>query len=422
MKTEVSIEKGCKRIVNFELEKSEFDKYRKVSFDKFKKTAKVDGFRPGKVPESMLRNKYAASIEAEAVNEAVNSSYREYLLENKIYPLTDPVIESVDAEKDELKFTASFEVYPEFELKEHTGVTVEQEKITASDKEIEDAVNKLLDSHSSSKETDSVVADGHIVEVSIKPVGQNNAEWEKQTVEIGKNPDDTLDKQFIGLKKGDVKTINLGAEGENSPAYKFEIRIDRVGEKVLPEFNDEFAKTYDSKFSTAEELRIDITESIQKGKQKEQENAAFDKIAAKIIEAHDNFEVPPSVLNRYLDDIVTNTQKQYGKNLDREMIKNIYGQNAGLSLKWEYIRHKIIEEMNFSVEDKEIEERMEEIAKDSSIGIDKVKKYYSGKEKTAMLKQDILEKKIRKYILENNTVNLVDKPEEKEEKTTTPEE
>jgi FKBP-type peptidyl-prolyl cis-trans isomerase (trigger factor) len=114
---------------------------------------------------------------------------------------------------------------------------------------------------------------------------------------------------------------------------------------------------------------------------------------------------------------VTNTQKQYGKNLDREMIKNIYGQNAGLSLKWEYIRHKIIEEKNFSVEDKEIEERMEEIAKDSSIGIDKVKKYYSGKEKTAMLKQDILEKKIRKFILENNTVKLVDEPEEKEEKT-----
>ncbi|MBN2858207.1 MAG: trigger factor [Candidatus Delongbacteria bacterium] len=422
MKTEASIEKGFKKTVKFELEKEEFDKYRKTSFDKFKKTAKVDGFRPGKVPESMLRSKFSASIEAEAVNEAVNSSYREYLIENKIYPLNDPVIESVDTEEDELKFTASFEVYPEFELKDHTGITVEQEKITASEKEIDGEINKILDAHSSSKETDSAVADGHIVNVSIKPVGQNNAEWEEQVVEIGKNPDDTLDKQFIGLKKGDVKTINLGAEGEDSPAYKFEVRIDRVGEKVLPEFNDEFAKTLDSKFSTAGELRNDIEEKIRSGKQKEQDNAAFDKIAAKIIEAHDNFEVPPSVLNNYLEDIVTNTQKQYGKNLDREMIKNIYGQNAALSLKWEYIRHKLIEEKNFSVEDNEIEERMEEIARDSSIGIDKVKKYYSGKEKTAMLKQDILEKKVRKYILENNTVNLIDKPEEKEEDKTSPEE
>ena len=417
MKTEASIEKGYRKTVKFELEKEEFDKYRKISFDKFKKTAKVDGFRPGKVPESMLKSKFAASIEAESINEAVNSSYREYLIENKIYPLSDPVIESVNTEDDMLIFTAQLEVYPEFELKDHTGITVEQEKITASENEIDDEINKILDAHSSSKETDSAVADGHIVNVSIKPVSQNNAEWEEQVVEIGKNPDDTLDKQFIGLKKGDVKTIDLNKDGSGSPAYKFEVRIDRVGEKVLPEFNDEFAKTLDSKYSSAEELRTEIAERIRNGKQKEQDNAAFDKIAAKIIEAHDNFEVPPSVLNKYLDDIVTNTQKQYGKNLDREMIRNIYGQNAGLSLKWEYIRHKMIEEKNFSVEDKEIEERMEEIAKDSSIGIDKVKKYYSGKEKTAMLKQDILEKKIRKYILENNTVNLVDKPEEKEEKT-----
>ncbi|MFA6652843.1 MAG: trigger factor family protein, partial [Candidatus Delongbacteria bacterium] len=86
MKTESKIENGYKKTVSFEIDGSELDKYRKASFEKFRKTAKIDGFRPGKVPESMLRTKFATGIEAEAVNEAVNSSYREYLIENNIYP------------------------------------------------------------------------------------------------------------------------------------------------------------------------------------------------------------------------------------------------------------------------------------------------------------------------------------------------
>ncbi|MFO7810142.1 MAG: trigger factor family protein, partial [Candidatus Delongbacteria bacterium] len=171
MKIDATTEKGFKRIVNFELEESELDKHRKSAFNKIRKTAKIDGFRPGKAPESLIKKRYGASIESDALTEAANGLIREYLVENKIYPLSEPVINSVNNEGDILKLNVSFEIYPEFELGDFTGLTVEKEKFTITDKDIEEEIAQLLEKHSSSKEVSEPVSDGHIVEVSIKQAG-----------------------------------------------------------------------------------------------------------------------------------------------------------------------------------------------------------------------------------------------------------
>jgi trigger factor len=404
MRIESTNERGCKKIVSFELDGTELDKYRKLSFDKFRKTAKIDGFRPGKVPESMLRTKFASGIEAEAVNEAINSSYREFLIENKIYPLSDPVIENIDKKDELLTFTATLEIFPEFELKAYSGYTIEQNSSSVTDKDVEDSIAHLLDTYASSKETDEAVKIGHIADISIKPANQNSAEWEKQTVEIGKNEDDKLDAQFVGMKKGEIRTVNLDHSGKSDKNLDFEVRIDKISEKILPELDNEFVKRYDPALNDIEGLKKDVRNKLEKNRLANEEREVFDKTAKKIVDAHDNFDVPPSILSKYLDDVVTNAQKQYGRNIDREMIKNVYRANSEVSLKWEYIRHKIIEAENLSVTDEDIKNRLDEIANESSIDIGKVEKYYSSKEKKQMLKDDLIDKKLRKLLLEKNNI------------------
>ena len=408
MKTESKTEKGYKKNVNFEIDGSELDKYRKTSFENFRKTAKVDGFRPGKVPESMLRTKFAAGIEAEAINEAVNSSYREYLIENKIYPLSEPVIENIDKKDDSLTFTAVLEVFPEFELKNYSDITVEQNITGITDKEIEESINHLLDTYSSEKETDEPVKKGHVVNISMRSSG---TEWQKQTVEIGKNENEKIDEQFTGMKKGESKIIKV----DDNTEHDIEVRIDKINDKILPELNDEFVKRYDPAIEGVEGLRKDVRNKLEKNRELNESREIFDKLAKKIVDEHDNFDVPPTILNRYLDDLVENASKQYGKGIDREMIKNIYGQNAEVSLKWEYIRHKIFENEKITVSDEDIKTRLEEIAKENSIDFEKVEKYYSPKDKKQMLKDDLLDKKMRNIILAKNKVNYVEPSKEQNE-------
>ncbi len=414
MKTESKNERGYKKTVSFKIDAAELDKYRKASFDKFRKTAKIDGFRPGKVPENMLRTRFAAGIEAEAVNEAINSSYREYLIENNIYPLSEPVIENVDKKDEALTFTAILETFPEFELNNYTDFSIEQNITTISDKDVQDSIDHLLDTYASSKETSEPVKKGHIAEISIRPAGNENTEWEKQTVEIGKNETEKLDEQFTGMNKGEIKIVNLDQSGKNDKNLDFEVRIDKISEKILPELNDEFVKRYDPKISGVDGLRQDIREKLEKNRQLTESREIFDKLAKKIVDAHDQFDVPPTILSKYLDDVAVNAQKQYGKNIDREMIKNMYRQNAEVSLKWEYIRHKIIDTEKLSVTDEDIKNRLEEISKENSIDFEKVEKYYSPKDKKQMLRDDLLDKKLRDRLLEKNKVSFVEAEKQKE--------
>ncbi|MDY0018206.1 MAG: trigger factor [Candidatus Delongbacteria bacterium] len=408
MKTESKIENGYKKTVSFEIDGTELDKYRKTSFEKFRKTAKIDGFRPGKVPESMLRTKFATGIEAEAVNEAVNSSYREYLIENNIYPLSEPVIDNIDKKDDSLTFTAVLEIFPEFELKKYSDLTVEQNITKLTDKEVEDSLNHLLDTYSSEKETDEPVKKGHVVNISIRSSG---SDWQKQTVEIGKNENEKIDEQFIGMTKGESKTVKV----DEKPEHDIEVRIDKVSEKILPELNDEFVKRYDPAIEGVEGLRKNVRNRLEKNRELNESREIFDKLAKKIVDEHDNFDVPPTILNRYIDDLVENARKQYGKGIDREMMKNIYGQNAEVSLKWEYIRHKIVENENITVSDEDVKIRLEEIAKENSVDIEKVEKYYSPKEKKQMLKDDLLDKKMRDILLAKNKVSFVEPSKEQKE-------
>ncbi len=417
MKIESKNERGYKKIVSFEIDGSELDKYRKISFDKFRKTAKIDGFRPGKVPDSMLRSKFAHGIEAEAVNEAINSSYREFLIENKIYPLTDPVIDNIDKKDDMLTFTATLEVFPEFELKDYAGHTVEQTVSDVTDEDVEDSVKRLLETYASSKETDEPVKKGCIADISIKPANVQNSEWEKQTVEIGLNENEKIDEQIIGMKKSEIRTINLDMSGKSESNMDFEVRIDKISDKILPELNDDFVKRYDPSLNGIDGLKQSVRDRLENNRKANDQREIFDKLAKKIVDAHDNFDVPPSILSKYLDDVVTNAQKQYGKNIEKKMIRNVYRANAELSLKWEYIRHKIIDAENLTVTEDDIRSRFGEISKENSIDIEKVEKYYSPKEKKQMLKDDLLDKKLREKVLEKNSVVYA----EPESKSTTQE-
>ncbi|MDA3838796.1 MAG: trigger factor [Candidatus Delongbacteria bacterium] len=411
MKTESTVEKGYSLIINFELSADELKEYKDVAFKKFRSTAKVDGFRKGKVPASIIKTRYTANIEIDAINEAINTSYSNYLQENKIYPLADPVIEDIDQKDEALKFSAKIEINPEFELLDYTGMEIEYTKVNVTDEEIEQEIGKLLDKHASQKETVEPIKKGSIVDIKIKPTGDENAEWETKTIEVGIT-NDQIDQELEGMTKGETKTVKFNLPEQPDQSLNFDVMADKVYDKILPELNDEFAKTYDKKYKTLEDLRKAVKEDVTKSKTNQNENAIYDKFAKNIIDKHESFEVPPSILDGYLNNLVDNAIKQYGPGMDRKMLEGIYKENAAVSLKWEYIRRKIIEKENITVEDTDIDEKYKKITEESSIDIEKVKQYYSPKEKQQMLRDDILDKKVRNFIKANNKVKLVDEIKE----------
>jgi len=411
MKTEETLIKSYQKKVVFEVAAEEMKKYYDKAFAKIKKTASINGFRKGKAPASLLLRSYGRSIEMEAIDMAINESYRNYLMEKRITPLSQAQIENVDAYKadENFKFTAILEIHPDIKLKEeiYSDLEVEQLKVKVTDEEIAATEKKLLDDYSTVKPSEEAIKTGSIVKIELKPVKSDN--WEEKTITVGeKAEEEKMDKQLIGLKKGEEKTISFeDAEGKT---VELNVKIKEVSEKETPELNDEFVKNLDAKFTSVEIFKAEMKKNILEQKEKNSENGMFNSLVTKIVANYEGLEVPPTILDSYLNDVVASTKKQFGDaaGIDDEMLKNIYRESATQSLKWEYLKQAIIRDNKLEVKEEAIENKLKEIAEKNNMDVKEIKAFYKSREHKNMLIAEIMEENIREFLKSKNTIKFVD--------------
>jgi len=436
MKTEITNVKSYEKKISFEISIEDMAKTEDKTFKKIRKTAKIDGFRPGKAPANVVKAKYANMIHGDTIESSISEAYSTFMSENReVYPISQPKIEDINYNKGEaLTFSAIIEVYPEFELKDFSGIEGEKLKVKVEDSELEDAVMKVRRDFGSSKSVDDEIKKGSLVKIKIKQKDMPDTSFEEKDITVGQKEEDEIDNHVIGMKKGEAKTIPFTqkVEGEEDKTTELDVKIIDVLEETLPEFTDEFVKTVDKKIESAADFKEKLSAQIFDQKKNQSEAQLMDKIIQEIVLKHDNFDVPPSVLNKYIDDVVENAKKQYGDiGIDPETLRGFYQESAGLSLKWEYIKHKVVESQKLSVTDEDVEAKFKDISEKLKMDLEKVKGYYGGQEKLEMFKRDLLETKIKDYVFsiskltevekltvekpeENSTVDSSDKVEEAE--------
>ena len=409
MKTEITSIKSYEKKVSFEISAEDMEKTEQKTFQKIRKTAKIDGFRQGKAPVNVVRKKYDNMIHGETIEVTISDAYSEFMAANKeIYPLSQPKIEDISYNKGEaLTFSAIIEVYPEFELKDFAGIKGEKLIVKVEDNELEDAITKIRRDYGSSKSVDEEIKTGSIAKIKVKQKDMPDSSFEEKDIVVGAKKEDEIDTHVLGMKKGEEKIIPFTHEGKTT---ELDVRIIDVLEEILPEFTDEFVKTVDKKIESAAAFKEKIKLNIFDQKNNQAEAQLMDKIIQEIVKKHDNFEVPPTVLNKYIDDIVENAKKQYGDiGIDPATLRGFYQENATLSLKWEYIKHKIVEANKLTVGEEDVNNKFNEIAEKLKMDIEKVKGYYGGQEKLDMFKRDILEEKIKNYVFSISNLTEVEK-------------
>ncbi len=408
MKTEITMLKTYQKQISITVTSDEMKTYGDKVFGKIRKDAKIDGFRKGKAPDHMLKKVFAGRIEGQTIDEAIDGSFRESLRENKIMPLTQGELKDFKKHDDgSISFDIVVEVNPEFELKQCTGFEVEQLIATATEKEIEDVVFKYKQQYGSTKVVDSEVKEGNTVSVSIKPDTKADVDWEDSEVFIKDDESDYLGKEIIGLKKGDEKKVT---QTIGDKEHSLIVRVNEVKENIYPEVNDEFVRSLDKKFENVEMFRKSIEDDILEHKNRHAENEMFNKLISKIVAAHDNFEVPPSIAEMTITDQVEKIKQQYGSaGVEESILRSLYQERVELSLKWEYIKRKLELKENITIEDGDIDNEIQRIADKSGIDTKKVKAYYNKEEKMQMLTSQLLDDKVRSFLKENNNIKMVEK-------------
>ncbi len=321
MKATVTSPESWKKIIEVEIPVEDIAAQVDKKVAKYSREASVPGFRKGKVPTTLIRTRFGDSIRGEVVEKLMNNAYRDACIENKINPVSDPVIENVKAEGDApITFTATVEIDPEIVVADYKNLNVTVAIETTEDKDVEDALAAIADQYSTLAPAEGVATEGQVVTIAYSDV---TVEGETlpgflpapQMVEVGKAPVAELNDALKGMAVGETKTVSLTypadfriEEVAGKPG-EFTFAVTAIQNKTQADLTDEYVKEK-LNFESLEALKAAIRADIEKHKEEAGKNKAFDEAIDKILEKND-FAVPPARVSHYISHIMKDEARYY---------------------------------------------------------------------------------------------------------------
>ena len=301
---------GCKHSVEISIPVQEVELEISRATEGTQKRARLRGFRPGKAPASIVRKEFSESIRQQVL-EALIPKYLDKRLEDEnLKAVGTPDIKDVHFHDGEpLRFTAEFEVVPEFELGDYRGVEVPYHDPEVSDEDVDKRINEFREQKAQFVNLDPrPIQDGDFAVLSLESIGGLEDEpirQDEMVIELGGA--DTLPgftENLRGTSPGDDKEFEVAYPEEyGSPrvagkTVKFHATVKGLRRKDLPEVNDEFAQELGD-YRNVEELREAVRKAIFATREREAQLTAKNAIIDKLVDAHD-FPVPEAFVERQI--------------------------------------------------------------------------------------------------------------------------
>jgi len=335
----------------------------------YSKKAQIKGFRPGKVPAGMIRKMYGKSLLVDAINKLLHESVNNYIKENKIKILGEPLPEQVenidwDSQK-EFDFSYELGLLPDFELNLGETASVEGYKVEVDDETINEAYEHMQRQFGKTESPETAEAkdyvfgelkqvDGDFKTNTLLPLNKLKANLE---LFIGKKKDDVITFNLMEAFGNDVNAIaNVTGAGKEKAAEltgTFEFKIDNISRtEAAPIDQDFFDKIFGKEaVNSREEFDAKVKETIEENYKAESEKVLNHKIVDKLVN-ETNIEVPREFMKKWL--LTANE----GKLTAEQIEENI--ENYERELKWSMIRNKVVEENGLKVSNEEVVNRTKE--------------------------------------------------------------
>lgn len=421
---EVSVEtlSGLERrlTVGVPAETIEADLNRKLQ--ELSKTVKINGFRPGKVPAREVKRRYGKQLRQEILGDIIRDTFGQAVDQENLNPAGSPNIETKnDKAGESFEYTATFEVFPEIELKGLDGVKVEKlvAEITADD--IDNMIANILQQHKSWETADRAAAlDDQVI---IDFVGTKDGEpfeggsADANPLVLGSGSMiPGFEDGLVGLKAGEEKTLALTfpedyqAEELVGQPVEFKVSVKEVNKPLIPELNDEFA----TKMGVEGGVEA-FKEAVKKNMARELEQGVKNKLKSqlmdKLLEKNDQVEVPKALIKNEIHRMQRQMLQQFGggANFDPSMFpQDLFTEQATRSVTLSLLVGEIIKAQGITADAARVRSTIEEAAQHYEQPEMVVNWYYSNQEKLAEVEAGVLEEQVVDYIL--STVELEEIP------------
>ena len=404
----------------------EFETFVNKAYEETKGKYSVQGFRKGKVPRKVIEQNYGKDIFMEdGLMGFINHNYQSILTENKdVQPVGKPEVEVESVNENGVKLRILIPVMPEVKLGAYTGLEIKKANAKVTAKAVNDEIAQIQNRQARFVTVERAAQNGDFVVIDF--VGRaggkefEGGKAEDYRLELGSNTFiPGFEDQIVGQNIGEKRTIKVkfpedyfSAELKGKDA-EFDVTLNKVEEKQLPELNDEFASNV-SEFNTFEEFKADIkkhlAESVKNQNKQKDENSLIEEIVK-----NTEVEIPASMIENQIDKQVEDFRQRIayqGATLESyleltrssmEELRNINRPSAENAVKTQLVIGEIIKKEKLTVTQEEIDAKLQEIATKYQKSLEEYKKLV-GEYELSYIANDIIITKLFDFLFKNNNL------------------
>lgn len=386
------------------------------------KTAKIDGFRKGKVPVSHIRAQYGAGIQQEVINDVIRDTVFDAIREENIRAVGMPNIDDVKLENDFLVYQATVETFPEVAIQGLDEVDVERQVASVDDKDVDVMIENLQKQRQTYVAKDSAVATGDQVkfdfEGSIDGEKFDGGSAEDFSLVIGSGrmiPG--FEDGIVGMKAGEEKVIDVTfpedyqAENLKGKQAQFKINVKSVEEAKLPELNEEFFEVFGVKEGGLDKLKADVRKNMER----EIKNAGRSQIKEATFNAlleKNEIDIPASMLEQEIERqrnlMLNRFAQQFGanpNNFSKDMLPNeLFEDQALRSARLGVLVSSLIEANKLEVDQERVTNFIKEMAENYEEPEEVIEYYSNNAQERANIEAVVLEDQVVDFILAKGKV------------------
>ncbi|PZW71380.1 trigger factor [Pseudomonas sp. URMO17WK12:I1] len=381
--------------------------------------AKIPGFRPGKVPMSVIRQRFEADARQEAVGDVIQSSFYEAVAEQKLAPAGQPSVEPKVLEKGkDLEFIATFEVFPEIKVSGLEGIAIERQQAEVADADVDNMLDILRKQNTRFEAVDRAAEKDD--QLNIDFVGKIDGEafaggsaTGTQLVLGSGRMIPGFEDALIGAKAGEERVINptfpedyqnLDLAGKTA---EFTVKVNSVSAPQLPELNDEFFALFGIKEGGLEGFRAEVRKNMER----ELRQAIKSKIKNQVMEgllAANPVEVPKALIASEVNNLRVQAVQQFGGNIKPDQLPaELFEEQAKRRVSLGLIVAEVVKQFELKPDDARVRELIQEMASAYQEPEQVVAWYYKNDQQLNEVRSVVLEEQVVDTVLQK--ANVTDK-------------
>ena len=420
MQVSVETTSPIERVLTISVPAARVDEKVNSEVAKTAKTIRIDGFRKGKVPVSVVKKRYGQGIRLDAVEQIMRDAYVEAIQKESIQPAGMPSIEPKNfAEGADLEFVVKVEVYPEVTLADNSAIKVDRVVSDVTEADVDTMLETLRKQNAEWSAVERESADGD--QVTIDFVGYLGDEAfdggaaEGHKLVLGSNTMiPGFESGILGAKAGEERTISVTfpedyqAENLKGKEATFKITVSEVAEQILPELNDAFVEKFGLEEATVAALRAEVRKNMER----ELNQAIKSKLKNALFEGLSSInevEVPSALVDQEVDALRKQAAQQFGgQGFDASQLPaELFQEEAKKRAKLGLLISEVIKKDDLKVDDDRVRAFLEDMAQAYQEPQQVIDFYLKNKEQLAQVQSAVLEEQVVDKLLESAQVTEV---------------